>query len=478
MNFKLHLNVAVSALSQIGLGALLIMATIDNSWQATVLLYFFVVMMGLYFCRLNFNEQKFNNISVLQNIWILKVSVSMFLLYVGWIPELSDFNSKNWGYDPQRYYHQAQELIDNDWLPDFTSLNYVGILYYYAILYKLIGFNPVVPLLVNSFFTLTAVLRLMKFTCDMKIFEGSQIWRVALIMLLPELIWYDLITSRETLIAALLLYAEIEAADYIINPSDNKRARLFLTLFVAIALIAAVRTSMILSPMLSIILTQLFLAQSKQNNNRKIFVYLLLFICFVMGSTYVSDIIGGYEFNLYDLISNAVNSEENLASSLDGWSSSSLGKMLLPNNIFQAILFLLPRAIMYMVSPLPNIQIDIDGLMTGSWVAWQSLITVASSCLNIMALPYVFASIYFSVKAEKPNKAILAINIALLSNILAIAGGNLIIHERYRVMSASLFYCAALIGYCKAKGSVMNLINFRYYTLALISGVMYFIFKI
>ncbi|MBC8555411.1 MAG: hypothetical protein H8D23_37835 [Candidatus Brocadiales bacterium] len=174
----------------------LIFATIQNSPFSSVMLLFFVSISGLVICRrmqISLNDPA---LRVLGYFWLIKLGMTFVLLYAGWIPQLDFVTSSAWGYDPQRYYLQAQQLIDNNWSASFISLNYVGILYYYAAIFFMFGQNPVVPALINIFVTLIATLYLIKVGYEIRSRRSSRDWTLAFALLLPEMLWYDVMTSR------------------------------------------------------------------------------------------------------------------------------------------------------------------------------------------------------------------------------------------------------------------------------------------
>ena len=98
--------------------------------------------------RLRYNDNSFDKIRI---TLYFKVVISTFLLIFGWIPELKDINGVNFGYDPQRFYYNSKDLLSNNWDPDFLEINYIGVIYYYAFLFKIFGISPIVAFFSNFF---------------------------------------------------------------------------------------------------------------------------------------------------------------------------------------------------------------------------------------------------------------------------------------------------------------------------------------
>jgi hypothetical protein len=56
--------------------------------------------------------------------------------------------------------NQAKQLLENQWSIEIISLNYIGIIYYYAAIFYVFGYNPIVSALINIFVTLIGVIYL------------------------------------------------------------------------------------------------------------------------------------------------------------------------------------------------------------------------------------------------------------------------------------------------------------------------------
>jgi len=74
------------------------------------------------YCSLK-NENSYLKKEILFYTSISKL-ISLISLIFGWAPGLLNIENINWGYDPQRFYLQAKQLIDNGWNSNFLNLNY------------------------------------------------------------------------------------------------------------------------------------------------------------------------------------------------------------------------------------------------------------------------------------------------------------------------------------------------------------------
>lgn len=431
----------------IGLGGLLILTTIAHASFSAVLLLSVVSVMGLVLCRKTQVRLKDPSLKILGYFWLIKLGVTLFLLYVGWIPQLDPDSSTAWGYDPQRYYIQAQELIENNWSPDLVSLNYVGILYYYGAIFYVLGHNPVIPALINAFVTLMASLYLVKVGYEIKSHREPRDWTLAFALLLPEVLWFDVMTSRETLVAALLLVATLTTGRYLARTAPLSLSTVLIASGLSVLAIAAVRTSMVLPVFASIALMVLLVTPQRGSRVVQRAVLALAAAVILIVGPVIAGYLGGYEFDVGNAIQLATSASENIALSADmEWSENSIGILLMPEGLLQSILFLPPRMVLYLVAPLPKILVPVSDLLAGSWAAWQNLFTLLSSVINVLAIPYALASFIQSIRSRKEIAAPLVFHISYWITFMAIAGGNLVIHERYRVMATLLLWGCAWLG--------------------------------
>jgi hypothetical protein len=460
-----------------GVGCTLILATIQQAPFSTVCLFGFVAFGGLALCRSTQANLNDPSLKILGYFWLIKIGLTLFLLYAGWMP-LLDPSSVSWGYDPQRYYIQAKELADNDWSPDFLNLNYVGILYYYGAIFYVIGHNPVIPALINAFVTLMASLYLVKVGYEIKGQREPRDWTLAFPLLLPELLWFDVMTARETLVAALMLFAMLTAGRYLARTAPISLSKVMVIVGLSVLAIAAVRTSIIL-PVFASIVVMILLVKPQRGSQfvQRSILAVAAAVTFIVGPG-IAGYLGGYDFDIGNALQLASSAKDNIASSADmEWSENSIGLLLMPEGLLQSIMFLPPRMVLYLVAPLPNISVPVSDLLAGSWGAWQFLFTLLSSVINVLAFPYALASFAQSIKRRKESAAPLIFHISYWVTFMAIAGGNLIIHERYRVMATLLLWGCAWLGARTCPKRLVVRTSMLWFGLLTLGAVFYFVYK-
>ena len=242
----------------LGLSSVLIINSIKQASINSVLLCGIVSVLGLLLCKNTQTSLKDPALKVLGYFWLIKLLVTLFLIFVGWIPMLDpDFLGS--GYDPIRYYSQAQDLVDANWSLDIINLNYVGVLYYYGLIFYIFGHNPVIPALINALLTLVACLYLVRTCYEVKGERGGKDWIIAFCLLMPEMLWYDVMTSRETLVAALLLFPMLTFGRYLAGVTSISLSKTLMIVGICILAIAAVRATMLFPLLASIVIMSLLI---------------------------------------------------------------------------------------------------------------------------------------------------------------------------------------------------------------------------
>lgn len=441
----------------------------------SLLLLFLIAFVGVYLCGKTAETLNDNNLIFLKRFWIVKIFLTVILLFLGWIPEL-DPSSLAWGFDPQRYYLYAQQLIQNNWEFDFVTLTYGGVVYYYAFIFYLFGINPINPALINCIVTLSATLLLIRAAYRVAGNPDHRFWTISLLLLVPECLWYDIMTAREMLISSLLIFAIISSGSYILKIHGTKLSNAILLFTISVISIAAIRTSMLMPLFGSIVMLYLVTNKVKMNSmdllKKLLFTLVFITIFIAIMEIFDFDILGNF-----DII---FSSKNNIATSdefANEWSENSIGKLLLPDNFIQSLLFLPFRMMLYLIAPLPNVLPNIEDLINGSREAWQLLLTSPSSILNILFFPYALASLARSMKYKNTDPSLLLIHVPYWITFIAISGGNLIIHERYRVMATTLLFTCVWLGYVKCTKNEVFL-AYKYWIIMLTTGLFFYsIFK-
>lgn len=380
----------------------------------------------------------------LQYVYILKLAIVLVVLFAAWVPQLNP-GSPAFGYDPQRYYFEAYSLARNGFsTAALPSLNYAGILYFYGIIFALLGHNPAIPALINAFITLVATLLLVRVGYQIKRIRGHYDWTLGLAMILPEVVWYDALTSRETLVMAMLVISMLSVAGFLIQkPGDRVTPMGVFVAVPALLLIGIVRTSALFPVMISLMM--LFVTRRMFARRRIVgFVIIGAVVAAFLVAPVLSESLGGYRINYLSQLAWATQREDALLDTLT-WSNQSFGLLLVPHNPFEAVAFAPVRLMFYVAAPLPAIRFTLGGLADSHWSDWQALLQSLSALLYVLLGPLALASLWDTLK-RRGNKDALAFHIPFWVTMFAIAGGNQMINERYRVMAVGLLWGCIWLG--------------------------------
>jgi hypothetical protein len=414
-------------------------------------------------------------LSILSVFWLVKVGITLFLLYAGWIPDLFDTSALSWGYDPQRYFHDSYDLIENGWT-SVASLNYQGIIYYYAGIFYLFGYNPVIPAIINAFVTLLGTLFLI--FCAYKFSQNHtrKDWTIAWLLLVPEVLWYDVMTSRETLMAVLIIFATLSVGSYLAGIKKHGIANTLLLSGISIFGILAVRTSMVAPVIASILIMIFVLSEYNKISFIKKNILLAIGIGVLFFAPLMQTILGGYDMSYYDQISR-IQSYSEFESNYE-WSNQSIGLLFAPKNLLQSVIYIPPRMYLYLMAPLPNVSsLSINGLIQGRWADWQLLMTLPNSVIILLGFPYTLASTEQAWRNRIHQPISLIIPITFWITFIAVVGGNVIIHERYRSMFTLLLFVSMWLGYTRCKYWEVKRWAWLWYALLGLSSVFYIVYK-
>jgi hypothetical protein len=445
----LHLTLqiaAVPALSALALAGLSFELG-DTLWTTWLLLTLVLAAAPAVFHRLALSLDD-RRLQWLGYAALLRAVVVLVLLYAGWVPQL-DRAHVSFGYDAQRYYFEAQELVEHGFNPGAmgVSLNYTGILFYYGLLFSLFGHDPVLPAVLNMSVTLGAVALLIAVAYRVKGRRDPWDWTIGLCLLIPEVLWFDALTSRETVAMSLLLVSTLTLGSIVLDPATSpargaRRGRLVVGV-AALAGLGVIRTTMLI-PAFAALVILYALGSGNLRDRLRGAGWILTAGGLLLAGPAAAESLGGYQFGYLGWL-RATRSPEYLEQIAGGWTERSLGQMLIPSNIFEELLFAPVRGLMYLVAPLPRIPLSLVGLAAGSWSDWQYLATLLSAVLYVLLFPVLLVSLYVAVTERK--RPWMMIHVPLWTAYAAIAGANIIIMERYRLMMVPLLWAGIWLGW-------------------------------
>jgi len=261
----------------LGIGVPFLMVTVSVALANTLLIFMAVTGIGLWLCHRTRVDLADPKLKILGTLWLLKVIITLFLLYVGWIPQL-DPSSVNWGYDPQRYFQDANTLIEDGWNP-LVGSNYQGIIFFYGAIFYLFGHNPIIPALINAFITLLGTLFLIRCVYSFVPERTAKDWTIAGLLLVPEVLWFDVMTGRDSMSAVLLIFANLSIGRYLFGITSVGLTKSAILAGTALLAILVVRTAMAVPVIASIgVMAMLLRSKGKTGPLVKVLVLALFLL--------------------------------------------------------------------------------------------------------------------------------------------------------------------------------------------------------
>ena len=443
--------------------------TLDAGLVSTSVLFLVVVGVGLWQCQRTAYVLRDPRLGILRYLWIIKISATLSLLLVGWIPSLYPMAIDGNAYDPHRYFHNAFITIENQWVPppDVNINN--GVIYYYAALFYVFGHNPVIPAIVNSFVGLMATLYLIRFVYEFKRRRSDNDRALAYLLLLPELLWYDALTSRESITAGLIVVSLLAIARFVVRSPKASLATTVLLGAGGFLGVLTMRPAMCIGITAALSLFVIFVGSVAPGSRARHIALTVgaLFLITAMLSLLLTEV-PGFGESLNEIYLRMVPPAD--ATSVLGWAENSFGQRLVPSNMLEAVVYIAPRLVLYLIAPLPYFPADTRPGWFEDWYRWQYLCTAISSVLNLIAVPYACAGLVCAFRSLRSRPALLAIHLGLWCLLVTIVAGNIIIHERYRVMATLLLFTCAWHGFTECSRRTLVPYRLAWWFLLLLFG--------
>lgn len=352
-----------------------------------------------------------------QNAFLASYDISLILLYLMWTPWLSP-DSGSWGFDPQRYYAYAIEVIQTGEISIY--LNGLGVVYFYALVMAILGIDPLVPLFVNSLLTYYAVLLVVRFLGH----KNTNFYRFGwLLILIPELIYFNLMPSRDILCASFMTICVIK----ILEPGLHHR----LIGFAAFSLLFIIRPTMSLPLVICFLINSSFSKRGKMAS----FFYLGIILALMVWLSSLEGVTStDNDTKISDRVQNVTQTSNSDEHQEDDNSTVSF---LTPHNSFQFVVFGIIRSFAYVVIPPGVIMSPVSSLSVLGKGQAPGLPNL-STLLFFLSLPLVFK---FIRHKEYGSDDMMFIFIAVVTYFFVVGVFNpRIIHIRYRVVYEILYF--------------------------------------
>src|ERR1051326_661532 len=327
-----------------------------NGFWPTLLLLALVCAGGLALIQQTARRVDDATLLKIRYVFITKVIIVIALGFV-WDYQVRTDKAELKG-DQERYYHQAIDvgragLTRASVINGVQNINYPGILYIYGALFRIFGENVFSAALFNTFPTLLTTLLLIRVAYRIKKSRDRFDWTLGLMMLVPDVLCCDVMTSRDTLAMSLVAIPVLLVADFLLRADGNAWLTL-LVVAVCFVLLAAVRTTALIPAVASVIV--LLVKFRSRVKLRTIALVSAAALFFLLVAPKFSEYLGGYRMTVVQIMKVTVINPGPKFINAFTWTSRSIGQLLIPKSVTQAVLFAVPRMIAYLIIPLPAVR--------------------------------------------------------------------------------------------------------------------------
>ncbi len=339
------------------------------------------------------------------------LALTLLYLHFCWTPFLSYEINDTWGFDPQRYYYYATQLIQS---PDFEfGLNYVGVVYVYVALMSVFGVDPMVPLFLNVLLVALTVAYLTRVLYQRYGKDGyyRYTW---LFFFLPEVVYYSAQSSREIFCMTLVSLCVYLAC----VPGRNGR------LPIAKMLLPVAGVLFIRPPfgfMLMLIIMLMFFKQ------KRVFVSVGVALLLLATAVVVGEMEDGSDADLSSMserLSDQVSGDVEAADGFN-YNANSVSLLLIPSNPVEFVVFGVVRSLLYLVPRSTPFFIS-------SLYSMGILMTWLTSFILMLSIPSLWRALREFRSHDQFFKTVF-----LSFGVFFLAVGMLntnLIHERYRLV--------------------------------------------
>lgn len=363
-------------------------------------------------------------------------SICLLMIATWWGDELVTKATLNMeAFDPIKYYTMASYTVKG---MDVPTIIFFPIAYIYAGVMYVIGINPLTPFFFNQLLLLYAILLIAKF-----INRETPEWikYYSLLLVVPEIMYFDIMSSKDIVCMICSVVILIKACEMVEGKRDARNIIIFIISFF---LMFTARASFALIAIVSVVLSNIDI---RKLNIKKLFLIFALagvtiIVMYYGGESGAGNIAtsSASKFSAY------VSGDVSDAAELEGQSSSSFARLIVPHNTFEFIVFGVIRSICYIVidprfitSPIALFTFFHDKNYPFSpFVAFTTLLMFISCFLFISYRKY--------LKFESTE--VKHVLIALIVYFLVVGMSTpTMIHIRYRVVYDMLFFAIAIRAY-------------------------------
>lgn len=390
----------------------------------------------------SFLKKEISKQILVYNCFLLSFSLSLLFLKFCWAPYLPE-NSPDWGFDPQRYYIYAIEFVNYGYYDGWVGSGFNGVVFFYAFIFFLFGYHPLIPLYVNVMLMLLSVLMLYEVFRN---YSNIKLFYVALLLFIPDFVYFNVMSNKDTLCQ----YGLIFIFYFFYKYYTGRRIAYLLGLIVSIAFLMLIRLPYAACAIFAISV-YLFLYAKNIKKSTKFFV-LFFFV-----------VIGLVGLRLTSALSSFDNTEEDWGERLDSYASggtnvleggSTIAALLTPTNSIEVVVFGIIRMVVYLFP---------EGyyrfFSEPSTYTFGAITQLVAGILCTLSIGVVFRYIFDKFSRIHGNAALLSLFFLILLLMISFSTPNFV-QQRYRIAFEMIYFMIAILAYCTyGKRKIANLVG-------------------
>ena len=366
------------------------------------------------------------------NIFLISFIVSLLFLKFCWSPFLMP-HSDQWGFDPQRYYLYAIQIVDQGYYVGWVGSGFNGVVYFYAILFRVFGYHPLIPLYLNSLLALVSSLMLFRIFENVKNLKPHYF---ALLLLIPELVYYNIMMSKDTLCQ----YGIVFVLYGFYRFYHERKIPLLIFLVFSFLFLLIIRPPYAIAVLVAISFFLLFCA-SRMKYSTKLVISLVLIVAVIGGLKY-SNMLSSSDLKQEDISSRIEMTMAGGMSSADT-GGSQIAAFLTPDNVPEVFIFGVIRSVIYLFPELYYSFFD-----TPSMYTFGALTQLVTGLIAPLFIFVVFCFIKEARKEKEHNSILLILFFVLLMFLVGFSTPNFI-QQRYRITYEMLYFTLVILAYSK-----------------------------
>ena len=356
-----------------------------------------------------------------------------------------------------QYEFLAQALIDETIPVDevLGSVNYPGVILFYASLQYVSGSPAVVPLLANALISLSMCALLVRMV-QLAVPGIKNTWLIMAITFMPDAVLYDAVMSKETLTTALTVFIIYLVTAPVLRNRTVSLMSLVLVLIASFALGMVRNPSVLITSIVSLTTVLALSWGQRQWKWRAIFTSLAPALM-IWPAIWLNDLLrGGQFFTRY--VQAAAQGEtygdyysvqpQDFELSLSRFVDSglSLSSILSPGNPLELIAFAPIRAALTLAAPLGSLSVVERWLTDGDEFRIEAIASGVSAVLVIVVLPSVLWLVLPWLRKSIPSARLVCLWLPGLLGLVLAAAGTVIIHDRYRLPWVPFLMASGIAG--------------------------------